>query len=159
MTYVELIVVLSIFSIMTSITIFNYNKFEAKVDIKNLNQETALHIAALSGHTNLVHVLLENKANPNLQTPAGFTPLMFAAGYDYIDIANNLLAHKARVDLKATNGWTALQAATVSQNKEITEALKKGDKVRLSTLRLLSSAFNYEKIRRYAFIISCRNIH
>ena len=73
----------------------------------------------------MVHVLLENKANPNLQTPAGFTPLMFAAGYDYIDIANNLLAHKARVDLKATNGWTALQAATVSQNKEITEALKK----------------------------------
>ncbi len=31
---------------------------------------------------------------------------------------------------------------------KISEALKKGDKVRLSTLRLLSSAFNYEKIAK-----------
>src|SRR3989338_5832996 len=36
MTYVELIVVLSIFSVMTSIALFDYNKFQAKVDIKVL---------------------------------------------------------------------------------------------------------------------------
>lgn len=54
MTYVELIVVLSIFSIMSGIVLFNYNKFQAKVDIKNLANDIALKIVqaqkeALSG--------------------------------------------------------------------------------------------------------------
>ena len=54
MTYVELIVVLSIFSIMTSIVLFNYGEFQAKVDIRNLASDIALKIveaqkSALSG--------------------------------------------------------------------------------------------------------------
>lgn len=54
MTYVELIVVLSIFSVMTSIVLFNYGKFQEKVDIKNLSNDIALKIveaqkSALSG--------------------------------------------------------------------------------------------------------------
>lgn len=44
MTYVELIVVLSIFSIMTSITLFDYGKFQAKEDIKVLANDIALKI-------------------------------------------------------------------------------------------------------------------
>jgi len=44
MTYVELIVVLSIFSVMTSIALFDYNKFQAKVDIKVLANDIALKI-------------------------------------------------------------------------------------------------------------------
>lgn len=55
MTYIELIVVLSIFSIMTSVVLFNYGKFQAKVDIKNLASEVALKIVeaqkkAMSGN-------------------------------------------------------------------------------------------------------------
>lgn len=42
MTYVELIVVLSIFSVMSSIVLFNYGKFQARVDIKNLANDIAL---------------------------------------------------------------------------------------------------------------------
>jgi len=58
MTYVELIVVLSIFSIMTSILLFDYNKFEAKVDIKVLANEIASKIveaqkSAISGKWNV----------------------------------------------------------------------------------------------------------
>jgi prepilin-type N-terminal cleavage/methylation domain-containing protein len=44
MTYVELIVVLSIFAIMSSIVLFNYNGFQAKVDIKNLANDIALQV-------------------------------------------------------------------------------------------------------------------
>lgn len=44
MTYIELIVVLSIFSIMTSVVLFSYDKFQAKVDIKNLANDIALKI-------------------------------------------------------------------------------------------------------------------
>ena len=44
MTYVELIVVFSIFSVMTSVVLFNYGEFQAKVDIKNLASDIALKI-------------------------------------------------------------------------------------------------------------------
>jgi len=54
MTYVELIVVLSIFSVMTSIVLFNYNGFQSKIDIRVLANDIALKIveaqkAAISG--------------------------------------------------------------------------------------------------------------
>jgi type II secretory pathway pseudopilin PulG len=54
MTYVEIIVVLGIFAIMSSIVIFNYGEFQARVDIKNLASDIALKIveaqkSALSG--------------------------------------------------------------------------------------------------------------
>lgn len=44
MTYVELIVVLSIFSIMSGIVMYNYQGFQAKVDIKNLASDIAIKI-------------------------------------------------------------------------------------------------------------------
>ncbi|MBP6883990.1 MAG: prepilin-type N-terminal cleavage/methylation domain-containing protein [Candidatus Pacebacteria bacterium] len=44
MTYVELIVVLGIFSVMLSIALFNYKKFQGKVDIKNLANDIALKL-------------------------------------------------------------------------------------------------------------------
>ena len=57
MTYVELIVVLSIFATMSSIVLFNYNGFEDKVDIKILANDIALKIveaqkSAISGTLN-----------------------------------------------------------------------------------------------------------
>lgn len=44
MTYVELIVVLSIFAIMSSIAIFNYGDFQASIDLKNLTSDIASQI-------------------------------------------------------------------------------------------------------------------
>lgn len=44
MTYVELIVVLSIFSVLSSVAIFNYGDFQARVDIKNLASDIAIKI-------------------------------------------------------------------------------------------------------------------
>lgn len=44
MTFIELIVVLSIFSAMTSVVLFNYGEFQAKVDIKNLASDIALKV-------------------------------------------------------------------------------------------------------------------
>jgi type II secretory pathway pseudopilin PulG len=44
MTYVELVVVLSIFATMSSIVMFNYGDFQAKIDIKNLASDIALKI-------------------------------------------------------------------------------------------------------------------
>jgi len=44
MTYVELIVVLSIFAAVSSVVVFNYTTFESKVDIKNTASDIALKI-------------------------------------------------------------------------------------------------------------------
>jgi prepilin-type N-terminal cleavage/methylation domain-containing protein len=54
MTYVELIVVLSIFSVLSSVAVFNYRAFQSRVDIKNLASDITLKIveaqkASLSG--------------------------------------------------------------------------------------------------------------
>jgi len=57
MTYVELIVVLSIFAVMSSVSLFNYGQFQGKVDVKNLANDVALRIVeaqkdALNGKFN-----------------------------------------------------------------------------------------------------------
>ena len=57
MSYIELIVVLSIFSVMTSVILFNYGEFQEKVDIKNLASDIALKVveaqkSSLSGKLN-----------------------------------------------------------------------------------------------------------
>ncbi|MEI7765201.1 MAG: type II secretion system protein [bacterium] len=44
MTYVELIVVLSIFATMSSVVLFNYRDFQAKVEIKSLSNNVALKV-------------------------------------------------------------------------------------------------------------------
>lgn len=54
MTYVELIVVLSIFAVLSSVAVFNYGAFQDRVDIKNLASDITLQIvqaqkASLSG--------------------------------------------------------------------------------------------------------------
>ncbi len=54
MTYVELIVVMSIFAVMSSVVIFNYGAFQGRVDVTNLANDIALKVVeaqrtALSG--------------------------------------------------------------------------------------------------------------
>lgn len=44
MTVIEIIVVLSIFSVLSGVAIFNYSAFQSKVDIKNLATDIALKI-------------------------------------------------------------------------------------------------------------------
>lgn len=64
MTYVEIIVVLSIFSVLSSVAMFNYGDFQDKVDIKNLASDIALQIvtaqkSALNGLLPQVGVFTE----------------------------------------------------------------------------------------------------
>lgn len=44
MSYIELIVVLGIFAALSSVALYNYGNFQAKVDIKNLASEIALKV-------------------------------------------------------------------------------------------------------------------
>lgn len=64
MTYVEVIVVLSIFSALTSVIMFNYGDFQERVDIKNLASDVALKI-----------VEAQKSSLSGVLPPAGFIPI------------------------------------------------------------------------------------
>ena len=49
---------------------------------------------------------------------------MLAANRGYLDILRLLLAHGARVDLTAKDGWTALQAAEMIGDEEAAALLR-----------------------------------
>lgn len=44
MTYIEMIVVLGIFSVLSTVAVFNYNGFQDRVDLSNLGSDIALKI-------------------------------------------------------------------------------------------------------------------
>ena len=69
MSYVELIVVLSIFSIVTGTVIFNYQDFQKKVDLKNLGNDIALKFVeaqknATSGELPFGKIILDSPPLP-----------------------------------------------------------------------------------------------
>ncbi len=72
MSYVELIVVLSIFFVMTSIILFNYREFQAKVDIKNLASDIALKVveAQKSSLDGKLPLSSHQPANPAIWKPS-----------------------------------------------------------------------------------------
>lgn len=72
MTYIELVVVLSIFSIISGITIFNYKQFQARVDLKNLATQIAQKI--LEAQKNAVSGKLYFEPNGGQQPPVNWKP-------------------------------------------------------------------------------------
>lgn len=99
MTYVELIVVLSIFAIMTSTLLFNYGAFQANVDIKVLANDIALKIveaqkAALFGELS-VSSSIDWKPSYgvyfDLKTPTNFIYFTnLSISNNYYDVSNSV---------------------------------------------------------------------
>lgn len=81
----------------------------AKVNAKNQLGETALMLASINGHLEIVRSLVLRGANVN---QSGWTPLMYAATRDHVNIARLLISYGAKVDAAADNGYTALMMAT-----------------------------------------------
>ena len=84
-----------------------------------------LHQATIGGHTAVVLMLLSRGVDANQRAPeSGNTALMLAANRGFLDIVELLLAHGARSDLVAADGWTALEAAEMFGDPEIVATLK-----------------------------------
>jgi len=64
MTYVELIVVLAIFSVISAVVVFNYGAFQSKVDVRSLASDIALKI-----------VEAQKSSLAGKLPPAGYVPL------------------------------------------------------------------------------------
>ncbi len=82
MTYVELIVVLTIFAIMTSVVLFNYGAFQGRVDVKNLANDLALKIVQAEKDASFGKV-------PSLAQQAGVAPNWKPSYGTYFDLATD----------------------------------------------------------------------
>jgi ankyrin repeat protein len=79
----------------------------------------------MSGKAEVLRTLLSAGARPDLTDPeTGNTALMLAANRGFLDVVHLLLAHGARVDIVAKDGWTALQAAEMIGDEEAAALLR-----------------------------------
>jgi ankyrin repeat protein len=87
---------------------------------------TALHLAAMNGHLEIVKLLLEHGADVNAKTKEGYgyTALHSAASNGHLEIVKLLLEHGADVNAKTKyGGYTALHSATMNGHLEIVKLL------------------------------------
>lgn len=93
------------------------------INAEGQHGETALHLAALHGHKQIVNLLLSCGAAVNVQDEDGETPLHYAAGKGYPDIVELLLAYQADVRVRNSQHWTLLYLAGEHGNTEIVNFL------------------------------------
>ena len=87
---------------------------EVDVNCSNINGQTALHFAVLAQNLDLVELLLQYQANPNIQDnhEVGFnTPLHLAADLNLIKIMEVFLEKGGDPTLKNKCGFTCLHIA------------------------------------------------
>jgi len=72
---------------------------------------TPLHYAASKGHIAMMHVLIDNDAYVDAESPNGTTPLMMAAYYASPNAVKLMLEEGADPTLKNQDGMTALDMA------------------------------------------------
>jgi ankyrin repeat protein len=89
------------------------------------SQNTALMKATESGHEEIVQLLLDAKADPNIQASYGITALMLAARKGSLAIVKSLLDAKADPNIQSVHGETALMDATGAGHEKIVELLLK----------------------------------
>jgi ankyrin repeat protein len=89
-----------------------FNLFSTNtLDAINTKGNTALMLAALNGHINVVKILISKQANINLQNKQGNTALMLAAQSGHANIIELLLVHGATINAINNAGETALTQA------------------------------------------------
>jgi ankyrin repeat protein len=92
----------------TSVSEFQSHDESVLTDINCRNQSgaTALHFAAMFGHSNIVRTLIEYGASVNACADNGSTPLHWAAGSGHTDTVLMLLQHGADATLRSTT-WNS----------------------------------------------------
>ncbi|RLN60046.1 hypothetical protein BBJ28_00023081 [Nothophytophthora sp. Chile5] len=79
--------------------------------------------ASLKGHTDVVELLLANKASVDTQLPNGDTALKVACEYGQVGAVRALLASGAAIELATDQGFTALMSASLKGHTDVVELL------------------------------------
>jgi uncharacterized protein len=85
---------------------------------------TALMATVVNGNLEILQMLLQNKANPNLTDQNGVTALMYAVQFQNADMILLLLNNKADKNLLNNEGLSAFEYATKTTNDKIINLLK-----------------------------------
>ena len=103
------------------------------INARGRNGATAMFVAALNGHAEVVAALLKSQADRMLADNSGNTPLMLAAHCGHVDCANHLLDKSDLQSINARNedGATALLAAALNGHAEVVAALLKSQADRM----------------------------
>jgi ankyrin repeat protein len=86
----------------------------------------ALFTAAITGNKQVVELLLQNGANPNVRNANGNTPLILSIYEGFTDVARLLLSFGADPNLKSSmfdQDFTALMTASMKGDVQVARAL------------------------------------
>jgi len=92
----------------------------AKVDAQNRFGDRPLMVAALNGNLAMCKKLLARGAE---LSPPGWTPLIYAASNDQIDVMRYLIDAGANVNAESANGTTALMMAARGGHRQAVDLL------------------------------------
>ena len=109
----------------TAITVTLVTRYNGDLDKQDNNGLTALCHASHSGHSNVVQILLEGGADPNIQEEYGWTALMYASHNGYFEVVQMLLEGGADPNIQKKNGWTALMYSSENSHPEVVKILLK----------------------------------
>lgn len=96
--------------------------FGAKGDSVHLSS-TAIHKAALLGHEEILHALLDAGADKNVLDGDGATPLHYAVKNGHLMRLQILLAAGAKTEIHDNEGWTPLHYALLNNDAAAAEEL------------------------------------
>lgn len=82
-----------------------------------------LHVASQKGYTDIVNILLENKAEPDVELESGLTPLYLAVNKGYFNIVKLLLNASADPHYDCS-GTTPIELAMKKKKENIYDLLK-----------------------------------
>lgn len=89
------------------------------VNVANWDGSTALMYGTGVGNKEIIKLLLENGAKPDLRPSNGFTALIAASRLGFTEITEMLLADSAKTDLTDNNNATAIHYASLYNNDTI----------------------------------------
>jgi ankyrin repeat protein len=101
------------------------NGADVKQAARNAQKVTALHAGASRGGAQIVKMLLDAGADPNVKQERGFVPLHSAAANGDVAVVELLLRHGARADSKADDGKMPADMAAEHEHKDLAQMLRK----------------------------------
>lgn len=124
---------------------------EIRVDHRDHGGNTALHWAVNVGSKSLVKLLLQHKAQVNIQNNFGSTPLIWAAKNGNNELTQLLLTHKADINIYDNLERNALMRAIENNHRQTAEILLNHFNISRPGIRKqIDQASNFAKIHGHA---------